>query len=228
MRRLSAAFLVFLFAAPALGQPTDPGGISTPVLSTCLARITLDGQGADSAYAGATFDGLPWLKVETVDARLGSQTVWMRAAGSGTWWLRDGKTVPLRFACDIDRAGKALKLQASPIVPSRDDPLPPHRLVTGTVIWPPDGQNYAGGELRLQLLDESVSPPIIVAEQVMRQLEPSRFVLALRLPAAAGPAGRKLNLHAIVVQGGFVRRGLRQPRPLTEADLQAPIMLHLE
>lgn len=222
--------LVLLSAAPCLAQ--DVAGISTPVLPACIARVALEAPRTDTevTYGAIGLDGLPWLKIGDVDQKkAGSQKVALRAVGTGTWWTRDGKTVPLHFVCLIDHSGRPARMQAIPQIPSEGNTLPPHSLVPGAVTLAHAAPAPGDSELRIQLLDLSAPPPTaVLAEQVVRTVQAGPIPFALRLAAGATPAGRKLAINAVVVQQGGGQLRLKQPKPLAEADLKSPLALTLE
>ena len=224
------AALMLLSATPCIAQ--DVAGISTPVLPSCIAGVTLDARrmDTDTAYGAIGLDGVPWLKIGDIEGKkAGSQKPTLRVIGTGMWWLLDGTMVPFHFLCVIDRSGRPTKMQANPQIPAEGDTMPPHRLVAGIVAFARQTPAPGGGELRVQLLDLSAPPgTAVVAEQVVRtgQTGPIRF--ALRLSADTPLADRRLAINAIVVQqgGGLLR--LKQPSPLTEADFKKPIALTVE
>lgn len=223
---LSPATALLLLATPALAQ--DVGGISSPLLSSCIAGVSLDPQSADTTYGAVALDGRPGLKIRDDDRKEGSLTFTIQASGTGTWWQGDGAMVPFRFTCQLERPGQTVKLRTRIVTPSTGDVLAPHRLVVGTATFARDIAPGAA-ELRLQLVDLSVAErPDIVAEQVVRSVRAGPMLFALRLPAGTPLAGRKLAITAIVVQQGQVRLRLAAPKPVGEADLRAPISLVLE
>jgi len=226
---VGAAFLL-LSAAPCLAQ--DAVGISTPVLSACIARVALEAPRTetDVTYGAIGLDGRPWLKIGDVDQKkAGSQKAALRAVGTGTWWTVDGKPVPLRFVCLIDHSGRAASMQANPQLPSEGNTLPPHSLITGTLTLAHAAPVPGGSELRVQLLDLAAPPPTAaLAEQVVRTVQAGPIPFALRVAVGAPPPGRKLAISALVVQQGGGQLRLKQPRPLTEADLKSPVALTLE
>jgi len=221
--------LLLLSATPCFAQ--EAAGISTPVLPSCLAGVSLDERrtSADAAYGAVALDGLPWLKVGDIEKKkAGSQKPALRVVGTGTWWLLDGTALPLRFVCLIDHSGRPTKVQANPQLPSEGNTLPPHSLVAGTVASVPGVPMSGDSELRIQLFDLSASPAAVLAEQVVHASQPGPIPFALRLVPGAAQAGRELAINAIVVQQGGGQLRLKQPRPLTGADLKAPISLVVE
>ncbi|MCW5745037.1 MAG: hypothetical protein KIT36_02410 [Alphaproteobacteria bacterium] len=207
--------------------PPDPGGLSAPAVSACINKVDLDRGNRNSTYRAVAFDGQPWLGLRTLDKKLGTQRVWSRIAGTGMWWQADGTTVALRFACQLDSGGRAVKVQTEPVNMASGDRLPPHRLISGTARIA--GEVPADGELRLQLLDASMPrTPKVIAEQVVRGGQAGVIPFALRLPADTALDGRPLTIEAIIAAQGLVRAALRTPRPVSEADVAAPVTLLLE
>lgn len=224
---LSTATAFLLLAAPALAQEAE--GISSPLLSACIAGAQLDAEPTEIDYRAIALDGRPWLKITDDSRKSGSVTFNVQLYGAGTWWQRDGRTAPFRYFCQLERPGRTVKLHTRIVAPSDADALPPHRLVAGTAKFAREPDGTGAYELRVQLLDlSSPARPEILAEQVVRSTVAGPMPFALRLSPDVSPGGRKLAISAMLAREGQVRRRLGQPKPVGDADFKAPISLVLE
>lgn len=198
----------------------DPDGISTAALSRCAGIAGLEIREADAAFGGLTLDGVPWLSAR-------QEPHAMMVSGTGTLRRRNGTTVPFRFLCMLDQAGRATRFQTLPA--TAGDPLPPARPLRGIAV--PAGLKAPlarGAELRVQLLDIAKDPAgEILAEQVVRSGWEVPIHFALRVPMEMPLDGRQLAIGARIVLARSVIYRMERPRPLKPEELQGTIVLDL-
>lgn len=199
---------------------SDPGGISSTLLSRCAGIAGLELRGADAAFGELMLDGAPWSSVQQDQNGL-------VLTSTGILRRRNGTTVPFRFSCVLDDKGRASMVRIMPVGTDQTTPSP--RSIKGTAA--PTGLKTAlprGAELRVQLLDMTANPAgDLLSEQVVRSGWSVPIPFALRMQPDAIPEGKKLAIRARIVLARKDIYGMASPRPLTAEELGRPLVLEL-
>lgn len=217
--------LLAVLALPAAAQdpPKDQGGISTPLLSRCAARLGAELREGDPAFPGLTLFGAPWLKIESTDQTIDGAHVVTVVSGIGARARRRGEIVGLRFRCLIDDKGTAVRFDDTELLATRNEHLPPAMAMRGQAAYPKT-QLAPGSELRVQLSDQSG----LLTEAVVRSSWVNPIPFSLRLPIDLKLEGRTLALDARLSRGSTALYRLAAPHRLALDRLQQPIDLRLE
>jgi len=234
MRAMKSAFSMFAVllclavSARAQDDIRSQGGISSPLLSRCAGKFGAELRAGDQAFPLLTLMGAPWMTIERTDQTIDGAHVVAVVSGIGARNRRRGQVLGLRFRCLIDDKGEAVSFTWSHLMPERNEALPPATVVRGTAYYHPRLQLPPGSELRVQLIDEAVSPPALLSESVVRSswVEPVPFTL--RLPTDLKLEGRKLVLGVRLSRGRAPLYGLKEPLVLDLDQLHRPIELKID
>jgi len=156
------------------------------------------------------------------------QSISTTVTGTGARRRRDHTAVPFRFTCLLNDKGEVVMFHASQLLTRLRDELPPSHFVNGSATYLEKMATPRGLELRVQLLDVAKpSSPEILTEQVVRTGWQVPIPFFLRLPEDTPVEGRKLVIGARMVVGREVLFALKEPRPISSADLGKSIDLTL-
>jgi uncharacterized lipoprotein YbaY len=206
----------------------DQGGISSPLLSRCAGKFGAELREADNAFPLLTLMGVPWMTVERTDQMVDGQHVTLIVTGTGARNLRHGAVVGLRYRCLIDDKGVAVSFTATNLQPQRNEELPPALVLRGAVHYRPKAQLAPGAELRVQLYDQAVNPPVLLTEAVVRSSWVDPIPFGLRLPHDMKLEGRKLVLDARLSLGASTLYRLKQPLALDPDRLMRTIEVTID
>jgi uncharacterized lipoprotein YbaY len=227
--RLLAVGLVLLagvVAEPALAQ--DSGGMSSAAISRCAGKAGAEIRESDPAFGFIALDGMPWVTIERTEDKVGMQSISTTVTGTGARRRRDHTAVPFRFTCLLNDKGEVVMFHASQLLTRLGDELPPSHFVNGSATYLERMATPRGLELRVQLLDVAKPSNVeILAEQVVRTGWQVPIPFFLRLPKDTPVEGRKLAIGARMVVGREVLFALKEPRPVSSADLGKSIDLTL-
>ena len=220
------ALLAGIVAGPALAQ--GPVGMSSVAIARCAGKASAAIREADPAFGFIALDGMPWVTIERTEEKVGSQTIATTVTGTGARRRRDHTAVPFRFTCLLNDKGEAVMFHTSQLLTRLRDDLPPSYFVNGTATYLERMAAPKDLELRVQLLDVATpSNPEILTEQVVRTGWQVPLPFFLRLPKDTPMQGRKLVIGARMLAGDEVLFELKEPRPISSADLGRPIDLTL-
>jgi hypothetical protein len=114
------------------------------------------------------------------------------------------------------------------VSPERNEALPSAMVVRGTAYYRPRTQLPLGAGLRVQLLDQSVNPPKLLIETVVRSAWEEPIPFTLRLPPDVRLKGRKLAIAVRLARGSSPLYGLKEPLALDLGQLARPINLTID
>ena len=228
MRPLAVALILIggIAAVPALAQ--DPGGMSSAAISRCAGKAGAEIREADPAFGFIALDGMPWVTIERTEEKVGMQPISTTLTGTGARRRRDHTAVPFRFTCLLNDKGEVVMFHTSQLLTRLRDELPPSYFANGSATYLEKMAAPRGLELRVQLLDVArPSNAEILAEQVVRTGWQVPIPFFLRLPKDTPLGGRTLVIGASMVVGHEVLFALKEPRPISSADLGRAIDLTL-
>ena len=201
----------------------NQGGISSPLLSRCAGKFGADVREADNAFPLLALMGMPWVTIERTDQTVDGAHVIATVTGIGGRNRRRGEVVGLRYRCLINDKGEAASFTYSDLQPLRNEELPAALVLRGRAFYRPKAQLAPGAELRVQLFDNAVAPPVLLTEAVVRSSWVNPIPFSLRLPPDMKPQGRKLILDVRLSLGALTLYRLKQPQALNPDRLQQPI-----
>ena len=219
------ALLAGIVAGTALAQ--GPVGMSSVAIARCAGKASAAIREADFAFGFIALDGMPWVTIERTEEKVGSQAIATTVTGTGARRRHDHTAVPFRFTCLLNDKGEAVMFHTSQLLTRLRDDLPPSYFVNGTATYLERMAAPKDLELRVQLLDIATSNPEILTEQVVRTGWQVPLPFFLRLPKDTPTEGRKLVIGARMLAGNEVLFELKEPRPISSADLGRPIDLTL-
>ena len=221
-----AVALACASAAPARGQ--DDGGISSLSISRCAGKVGVETRQADIAFGLVALDGMPWVTIDPIEERIGSERIAATVTGTGFRRRRDSTSIPFRFSCLLNSKGEAVMFHASNLISHLGDQLAPSITINGSAAYAEKTAPPRGLELRVQLVDIGKSPAgEILSEQVVRTGWQVPIPFSLRLPTDTSLDGRKLVITARMVVGHQTLFQLKEPVALAAADFGKPVELML-
>lgn len=214
--------------AEARDNMLDQGGISTPLLSRCAGKFGPQLRAGDKAFPLLSLMGAPWMSVDHTDQTVDGAHIVGVVTGIGMRSRRRGEVVSLTYRCLIDDKGEAASFTWRDVLPERNEALPPATIVRGAAYYRPRTQLPLGAELRVQLLDRTVDPPMVLTETVVRSAWEEPMPFSLRLPPDMKPEGRNLAIAVRLARGSSPLYGLKEPLPLEPSQLALPINVTID
>ncbi len=104
MRLVLLAGLSLLLSFAANAQ--DPGGISSPALSRCAAKVGMETRADDPAFGILFLDGMPWMLIEPTAHEIGSVRIGHTLSSTGQIKRKDGTYWPLSSSRQPKRNGQ--------------------------------------------------------------------------------------------------------------------------